>query len=87
MAGDAMLDLVPDFHLDEITASLFGGDRLASYPFVFAEADRKLVAVEYHELGECIMTGQKAGGGRPPRAAAPWPCATPRSNRACSIAR
>jgi len=59
IAGDAILDLAPDFHLDEITAALFGGDRLASYPFTFPEADRKLVAVEYYELGQCIATGRK----------------------------
>lgn len=56
--GDAILDLVPDFHLDEITTSLFGADRLASYPYAFPEADRKLVAVEYHELARCILEGQ-----------------------------
>jgi predicted dehydrogenase len=59
ITGQAILDLVPDFHLDAITANLFGGDRMASYPYVFAEADRKLVAVEYYELGQCIMTGKK----------------------------
>lgn len=56
---DHILDLVPDFHLDAITAAVFGADRLASYPFTFPEADRKLVAVEYHELGECIATGRR----------------------------
>lgn len=59
MSEDAILGLVPDFALDEITASLFGGERLASYPYSFAEADRKLVAVEYYELGRCIETGRK----------------------------
>ncbi|MFO7696022.1 MAG: Gfo/Idh/MocA family oxidoreductase [Anaerolineae bacterium] len=53
--AERVLDLVPDFGLDGITAALFGGERLASYPFSFPEADRKLVAVEYHELGECIL--------------------------------
>jgi len=57
LSGDALLDLVPDFHLDAPTARLFGGDRLGSYAFPFPEADRKLVAVEYHEFGECIRTG------------------------------
>ena len=57
--GDAILDLVPDFCLDEITAALFGGERLASYPYVFSEADQKLIAIEYHELAECVLTGAK----------------------------
>jgi predicted dehydrogenase len=57
--GDDLLALVPDFHLDEITAELFDGERLASYPYTFPEADRKLVAVEYHELAECILHGRE----------------------------
>jgi predicted dehydrogenase len=48
---------VPDFHLDATTARLFGGDRLGSYAFSFPEADRKLLAVEYQEFGECMRTG------------------------------
>lgn len=56
---EAILDLVPDFHLDELTARLFGADRLTSYPFAFPEADRKLLAIEYHELGECILAGRQ----------------------------
>jgi len=57
--GEAILDLVPDFHLDAVTAHLFGGDRLASYSFGFPEADRKLLALEYHELGECVLAGMQ----------------------------
>jgi predicted dehydrogenase len=57
MAGDALLDLVPDFCLDEITARLFGAERMGSYDVPFPEADRKLLAVEYHELGECVLKG------------------------------
>lgn len=58
VTGDAVLDLVPDFHLDPTTARLFGGERLGSYGFSFPEADRKLVAVEYQEFGECILNGK-----------------------------
>ena len=57
----ALLDLVPDFHLDDATASLFGGDRLYEYSCPFPETDRKLIAVEYHELGTCILEGQGLG--------------------------
>jgi predicted dehydrogenase len=56
---EKLLDLVPDFHLDAITTALFGSDRLASYQLSFPEADRKLIAVEYHELGQCILEGKK----------------------------
>ncbi|MCY3761127.1 MAG: Gfo/Idh/MocA family oxidoreductase [Gemmatimonadetes bacterium] len=57
--GEALLDLVPDYRLDEATAALFGGDRLFEYPFPFSETDRKLIAVEYHELGACIQQGRQ----------------------------
>ncbi|MBL7199637.1 MAG: Gfo/Idh/MocA family oxidoreductase [Anaerolineae bacterium] len=59
LTGDAVLHLVPDFHLDPTTARLFGEDRWGSYDFTFPEADRKLVAVEYQEFGECIETGRR----------------------------
>ncbi len=57
--GDQVLDLVPDFHLDELPARLFGGDRLGSYvgKVPFEDADRFLVALEYYELGQCIAEG------------------------------
>jgi predicted dehydrogenase len=57
LSGDALLALVPDFHLDEITARLYGGERLASFQMPFPDADRKLLAIEYHEFAECILRG------------------------------
>ena len=59
MDGEALLDLVPDHRLDEATSALFGGDRLFEYHFPFPETDRKLIAVEYHELGTCIQQGRQ----------------------------
>ncbi|MBT3341388.1 MAG: Gfo/Idh/MocA family oxidoreductase [Gemmatimonadetes bacterium] len=53
--GASLLDLVPDFHLDEATAALFGGDRLFEYAFEFVETDRKLIAVEYADFGGAIQ--------------------------------
>jgi predicted dehydrogenase len=58
IAGQALLQWVPDFHLDEIAARLFGSERPASYNLPFAEADRKLLAIEYHEFGACVLKGQ-----------------------------
>ena len=55
---ERLLELVPDFHLDEATAALFGGDRLFEYDFPFQETDRKLIAVEYHEFGTGIRRGR-----------------------------
>lgn len=55
--GDGILDLVPDFRLDETTAALFGGDRLWRYDFPFPETDRKIIAIEYHDFGTAIREG------------------------------
>ena len=54
VTGDAVLDMVPEFNLDPVTAALFGGPRLASYDFEFPEVDRKLLAVEYAEFAGAI---------------------------------
>lgn len=68
VAGDAILDLVPDFHLDELYARLYGENRLVSYELSFPEADRKLLAMEYHEFAECVLESKApevdAYGGR-----------------------
>ncbi|HWQ14023.1 MAG TPA: Gfo/Idh/MocA family oxidoreductase [Roseiflexaceae bacterium] len=62
--GAALLDLVPDFRLDPVTAALFGGERLAGFELPFAETDRKLIAVEYADFASAIR------GERPPEVGA-----------------
>jgi predicted dehydrogenase len=57
LTADKLLDLVPDFQLDPITARLFGAARLGSYQIPFPAADRKLLAIEFFEMGECILNG------------------------------
>ena len=52
--GSQLLDLVPDFQLDAITATLFGGDRLSEYSLPFVETDRKLLAIEYADFAAAI---------------------------------
>ena len=52
---ERLLELVPNFTLDKATAQLFGGDRLFEYSFEFEQTDRKLIAAEYWELGQCIL--------------------------------
>lgn len=54
LTGEALLELVPDFRLDPVTASLFGGERLAGYQIPFAETDRKLLAIEYADFAQAI---------------------------------
>jgi predicted dehydrogenase len=58
LTGPALLELVPDFHLDEITSRLFAGERMASYNIPFPAADRKLLAIEFYEMGACIESGK-----------------------------
>ena len=52
--GEALLELVPDFALDEATAALFGGQRLWHYNFPFPETDRKIIAIEYADFARAI---------------------------------
>ena len=55
--GAELLELAPEYHLEEATARLFGGERLASYELEFPAIDRKLIAVEYAELGKAVAEG------------------------------
>jgi hypothetical protein len=55
---ERILELVPNFRLDPVTAALFGGDRLWRYDFPFAEIDRKIIAIEYADFAGAI-TGQR----------------------------
>ncbi len=67
----ALLEMVPGFALDERTARLFGGERLARYdhagPGLGGGADLKLLAVELAELldavdgGPAVEVGPEAG--------------------------
>jgi predicted dehydrogenase len=72
MDDQGLLELVPDFRLDPVTAALFGGERLYEYHLPFAEIDRKLIAVEYAEFGASILHGQapEVGGEMGARAVA-----------------
>ena len=58
LTGDEVLDLVPDFRLEEATAALFGGERLGGYDLPFTEIDPRIIAIEYAELGQ-VLTGRK----------------------------
>jgi predicted dehydrogenase len=58
LTGDALLELVPDYHLDTITEQLYAAPRPAAFSLSFPACDRKLLAIEYHEFARCIFTGQ-----------------------------
>lgn len=57
LTGDALLELVPDYHLDEITQCLYHAERPASFQMPFPDADRKLLAIEAYEFADCILKG------------------------------
>ena len=56
VADERVLDYAPSYRLDSVAASLFGGERPWCYDFDFAATDRKIIALEYHELAACIRS-------------------------------
>ena len=54
ISDGAILDYAPSYRLDHVGAALFGSERPWTYAFTFAETDRKLLAIEYAELAECV---------------------------------
>ncbi|MBM3235806.1 Gfo/Idh/MocA family oxidoreductase [Candidatus Poribacteria bacterium] len=57
IGDERILDFVPDFRLDAVTATLFGGERLWRYNFPFPETDRKIIAIEYADFATAIHSG------------------------------
>jgi len=54
VGDEHILDFVPDFRLDSVIATLFGGERLWCYDFSFPETDRKIIAIEYADFATAI---------------------------------
>src|SRR5207302_9149714 len=54
---ERILDYAPSYRLSPLAAELFGGERVWTYQFEFNDVDAKIVALEYHELAECVRTG------------------------------
>ena len=52
---EELLDLVPDFKLDDTTAALFGGERITSYEMRWADTDANLLAIEFDDFAEAIL--------------------------------
>lgn len=57
VGGADVLELVPDFTLEEATAALFGGERLWRYDMPFTKVDPRIIAIEYAEFGRAIEQG------------------------------
>lgn len=56
IAEAEQLALVPDFALDETTTELFGSARLTSYTLPWSDIDANLLAVEYDDFAQAILT-------------------------------
>ena len=57
ISGEAVLDLAPEFRLQEPAATLFGSDRVSGYDYPFNEADARITGSEIWELCRCIADG------------------------------
>jgi predicted dehydrogenase len=55
----AILEHAPSYRLEPLAAELFGGERVWTYDLDFNQTDARLIALEYHELGECITAGRQ----------------------------
>ena len=57
IGDERVLEYAPSFRLEPVASALFGGERIWRYGFDFPTTDRKLLALEYFELADCIRTG------------------------------
>jgi predicted dehydrogenase len=58
ITGDALLDLVPEFELDDITSTLWNGaKRISSYEMNFQDIDSKILAYEYLDMVQAAESG------------------------------
>ena len=53
-----ILDYAPSYKLSPLAAELFGGERIWRHDLDFPATDFRILALEYHELGECILEGK-----------------------------
>jgi predicted dehydrogenase len=51
--------LAPDFALDGTSAALFGGERLTAYSMEWAAIDASLLAIEYDDFAEAIISDRQ----------------------------
>jgi predicted dehydrogenase len=59
IADERILDYAPSYRLEPVAAILFGGERPWTYDFDFSSTDRKILALEYHELAACVRDGTR----------------------------
>jgi predicted dehydrogenase len=54
-----LLALLPNFALDSVTASLFGGERLSTYDMVWADIDANLLGIEQADFVKAVQNGRE----------------------------
>lgn len=54
-----ILDYAPSYKLSPLAAELFGGERVWKHDLDFPATDFRVLALEYRELGECILEGKQ----------------------------
>ena len=54
---ERILEYAPTYRLEPLAAELFGGERVWTYSLDFNDTDSRILALEYHELGQCSLTG------------------------------
>ncbi len=55
---ERILNYAPSYRLSPLAAEIFGGERVWTYSLDFNDTDSRILALEYHELGQCILTGE-----------------------------
>lgn len=56
LTDERVLDHAPSYRLEPLAAELFGGERPWRYDLEFTAIDRKLLALEHHELAACVRS-------------------------------
>ncbi len=59
IADERVLEYAPSYRIEPVAAILFGGERPWRYDYDFAATDRKLIALEHHELARCVRGGTR----------------------------
>jgi predicted dehydrogenase len=54
-----LLALVPDFALDDVTAALFGGERITSYQMPYADIDANLLGIEQRDFVDAVQANRE----------------------------
>ena len=57
IADERILEYAPSYRLSPLAAELWGSERPWTYQLDLNDIDPKIVALEYHELAECVRTG------------------------------